>query len=253
MDPGGRRRIVILPTYNEAPTLPRLLPRLRRDAPEFEVLIVDDDSPDGTGQIADEAARDDDAITVMHRAGKQGLGSAYVDGFREALSRGADEIFEMDADLSHNPIYLPAISACLADADLAIGSRYRDGVRVNNWPFRRLLLSKAANYYATLASGIPPGEVMDATSGFRGYRREALLGIGLNSVRSNGYAFQVEMVFRCYRRGLRIKEVPIVFEEHYLSESKLSAEIVWEAVWRIPSLRLLVRNHRPGPGASEGG
>ena len=240
------RRIVVVPTYNEAPALPLLLPIVRQAAPEFEILIVDDNSPDGTGRIADEAGRSDPAISVLHRPGKAGLGAAYIAGFREALSRGADEIYEMDADLSHNPLYLPALAAGLENADLALGSRYVDGVRVNNWPFQRLLLSKSANLFAAISTGIGPNLVTDATSGFRGYRRETLQAIGLDAIRSDHYAFQVEMVYRCYRLGLRIREVPIVFEEHHLSESKLSGQVIWEAMWKIPLLPLIVRSERNG-------
>jgi len=239
------RRIVVVPTYNEAPALPLLLPLTRRAAPEFEILIVDDNSPDGTGRIAEDAARADPAVSVLHRPGKMGLGAAYIAGFREALARGAEEVFEMDADLSHNPIYLPALAAGLGEADLVIGSRYVDGVRVNNWPFRRLLLSKAANLFAAVSTGIGPSLVSDVTSGFRGYRREALTAVGLDSVRSDHYAFQVEMVYRCHRLGMRIQEVPIVFEEHHLSESKLSKQVIWEAMWKIPLLPLIVAWERP--------
>ena len=246
------RRVVVVPTYNEATSLPLLLEAVRRQAPGFELLIVDDNSPDGTGAVADEASRADPAVSVIHRPSKAGLGSAYVAGFHEAMERGADEIFEMDADLSHNPMYLPGLSEALAEADVSIGSRYRDGVRVNNWPFRRLLLSKAANFYAVVATGLPFDLVTDVTSGFRGYRREALRQVGLGSIRSSGYAFQVEMVFRCYRAGLHIREVPIVFEEHSLSSSKMSGDVILEAVWKIPLLRFLVPPIRGAGGPGDG-
>jgi dolichol-phosphate mannosyltransferase len=184
-----------------------------------------------------------------------GLGSAYLDGFRHALERGAPAVFEMDADHSHNPKYLPMLHHCLeGEADVAIGSRYVHGVRVENWPFRRLILSRFANIYANLATGMPDSVVSDATSGFRGYRREVLESMDLSRVNSTGYCFQIEMVYRAWRLGFRIKEIPITFEEHYLTSSKISRRIVWEAVWRTPLLRLS-RNHgrrRPAPASETG-
>jgi dolichol-phosphate mannosyltransferase len=229
---------IVIPTYDEADALPELLERVLA-LPEFEVLVVDDNSPDGTGKLADGFAAREPRVSVLHRPGKLGLGSAYRDGFARALRQGADVVFEMDADHSHNPKYLPALLEPLrSQADVTIGSRYVHGVRVENWPFRRLLLSRFANMYVSLAAGIPASVVSDATSGFRGYRREVLEAIRLDRVRSNGYSFQVEMAYRAWRLGFRVCEVPICFEEHYLTSSKMSKAIIWEAIWRTPLLRV---------------
>jgi dolichol-phosphate mannosyltransferase len=234
---------VVIPTYNEAVALPPLLDRILTHRPEFDVLIVDDNSPDGTGRLADDYAARHGVVDVLHRPGKMGLGSAYLDGFRHALERGAPSVIEMDADHSHNPRYLPLLLDSLEnEADVAIGSRYVHGVRVENWPFRRLMLSRFANFYANIATGMPKSVVTDATSGYRGYRREVLESMDLSRVKSTGYCFQIEMVYRAWRLGFRIQEVPITFEEHYLTSSKISRRIVLEAIWRTPLLRLS-RNH----------
>jgi len=239
----------VIPTYNEAAALPSLLARLLEIRPEFEVLVVDDASPDGTGRIAGEmSAASGGRIRVLNRPGKLGLGSAYRDGFRRAMEEGADLVFEMDADHSHNPKYLPAMRQRLeTDLDVAVASRYIHGVRVENWPFRRLLLSRFANYYVNLATGMRASVVSDATSGYRGYRREVLEAIGLHRVRSNGYSFQVEMAYRAWRLGYRVGEVPITFEEHYLTSSKITKGIIWEAIWRIPLLRLTASRRAAAP------
>ena len=241
------KAVVVIPTYNEAPALPALLERVLGVVPAVDVLVVDDGSPDGTGEIADQIARRAAGrVEVLHRPGKLGLGTAYRDGFRQALAGGASVLVEMDADHSHNPKYLPAlIEALNAGADLAIGSRYVHGVRVENWPFRRLLLSRFANYYVNKASGLPVEVVSDATSGFRAYRRELLEAISLETVSSNGYFFQIEMAYRAWRLGFRVVEVPIMFEEHYLTSSKISRAIVWEAIWRTPALRIHAPRTRP--------
>ena len=234
--------VIVIPTYDEAAALPSLLDRLLALDPAFDVLVVDDGSPDGTGEIADEFSRTTPRISVLHRAGKMGLGTAYRDGFRLAIARGAEIVIEMDADHSHNPKFLPALLRALDEgADVAIGSRYVDGVRVENWPFRRLLLSRFANFYVNHASGLPTSVVTDATSGFRAYRARVLEAIGLDAVSSNGYFFQIEMAYRAWRLGFTVREVPITFEEHYLTSSKISGAIVWEAVWRTPLLRLAPR------------
>jgi dolichol-phosphate mannosyltransferase len=234
--------VIVIPTYDEAAALPSLLDRVLAVTPEFDVVVVDDASPDGTGEIAAEFARRTPRVSVLHRAGKMGLGTAYRDGFRHAIARGAQVLIEMDADHSHNPKYLPALVRALDEgADVAIGSRYLDGVRVENWPFRRLLLSRFANYYVNRASGLPTSVVTDATSGFRAYKRPVLETIGLDAVSSNGYFFQIEMAYRAWRLGFVVREVPITFEEHYLTSSKISGAIVWEAVWRTPLLRLAPR------------
>jgi glycosyltransferase involved in cell wall biosynthesis len=232
------RPVVVIPTYNEAAALPELLDRILAHRPEFDLLVVDDASPDGSGKIADDYARRSGVVHVLHRPEKRGLGSAYCDGFRWALTHGAPFVFEMDADHSHNPKYLPLLLHCLEEeADVAIGSRYVDGVRVENWPFRRLMLSRFANLYVNLVTGMPTTMISDATSGFRGYRREVLETIDLTRVRSNGYSFQIEMAYRAWRLGFRVREVPITFEEHYLTSSKISRRIVAEAIWRTPLLR----------------
>lgn len=237
--------VIVVPTYNEAAALPALLDRVLGLADGFHVLVVDDASPDGTGRLADGYALRDSRVQVLHRKGKLGLGSAYRDGFRRGLEDGAGYVFEMDADHSHNPKYLPSLLHRLrTDADLAIGSRYVHGVRVENWPFRRLLLSRFANAYVNAAAGIPSRVVTDATSGFRGYRREVLETIDLDAVRSNGYSFQIEMAYRAWRLGFRLCEVPITFEEHYLTSSKMSRAIIWEAIWRTPMLRLTAPRRR---------
>jgi dolichol-phosphate mannosyltransferase len=239
------KAVIVIPTYDEAQTLPRILEAVLALDDRFHVLVVDDASPDGTGKIADDYAARSSRVGVLHRPGKLGMGSAYCDGFERVLAEGADLIIEMDADLSHNPKFLPALHERLSrDADVAIGSRYVDGVRVDNWPFRRLLLSRFANAYVNLVTGLPMEVVCDATSGFRGYRREVLDAIGLGNVRSNGYSFQVEMTVRAWRLGFRIREIPITFEEHYLSSSKLSRSVVWEAMWRTPLLRFSVPRRR---------
>ena len=236
--------VIVIPTYDEAAALPTLLERVLAVDPPCDVLIVDDASPDGTGAIADEYARRNPRVKVLHRTGKLGLGTAYRDGFRKALAEGATIVLEMDADHSHNPRHLPALLASVRNgADVAIGSRYANGVRVENWPFRRLMLSRFANYYVNRATGLPSEVVSDATSGFRAYRREVLDTIGLDGLDSNGYFFQIEMAFRAWRLGFRVEEVPITFEEHYLTSSKISKRIIWEAIWRTPFLRLV----RPGP------
>jgi glycosyltransferase involved in cell wall biosynthesis len=248
------RSAVVIPTYNEAVALPTLLDRLLQWAPTFHILIVDDNSPDGTGRIADDYAAASDTVSVLHRPGKMGLGSAYRHGFQHALDAGYEAIFEMDADHSHNPRHLPALLDCLEnDADVAIGSRYVNGVRVDNWPFRRLLLSRFANIYVNYASGLPASLVSDATSGYRGYHRKVLEAIGLEQVRSNGYSFQIEMAYRAWRLGFRVKEVPITFEEHYLTSSKISRNIILEAIWRTPLLRFTApKSRQPRPEAHRG-
>lgn len=233
------RSIVVIPTYDEAAALASILDRTLELAPGFDVFVVDDASPDGSGEIAEGYARRTPRVRVMHRPGKLGLGSAYRDGFRACLDAGYEAIFEMDADHSHNPKYLgPMRERLAAGLDVVIGSRYRDGVRVENWPFRRLLLSRFANFYVNWTTGLPIRLVSDATSGFRGYRREVLLALDLSTVRSNGYSFQIEMAYRAWRLGFRVGEMGITFEEHYLTSSKISRAIIWEAMWRTPLLRL---------------
>ncbi|GIH72851.1 polyprenol monophosphomannose synthase [Sphaerimonospora thailandensis] len=228
--PGGRV-LVIVPTYNERENLPVITRRLREALPDADLLVADDNSPDGTGEIADELAGRDDHIHVLHRPGKQGLGAAYIAGFRWGLERGYDILCEIDADGSHQPEELPQLVDSVGrGADLAIGSRWVPGGKVVNWPLRRELLSRGANIYVRLMLGIP---VRDATAGFRAYRASTLRKIGLDDVESQGYCFQVDLTLRTVRHGLRVTEVPIRFVERTVGASKMSGDIMKEALWRI--------------------
>lgn len=232
----AERALVIIPTYNEAQNLRQLLPQVLAQDPRIEVLVVDDNSPDGTGAIVDELVRDEPRLHVMHRPRKQGLGTAYRTGFRWALERGYAYVFEMDADFSHDPTHLPEFLSAVQDADLVLGSRYLEGrVTVVNWPMPRLLLSYFANIYARVVTGL---RVYDATGGFKCFRRQVLEAIDLDAVGSNGYAFQIEMSLRAARRGFRIKEIPIVFVDRTEGQSKMSRGIIWEAIWMVWRLRI---------------
>ena len=231
MTTDSERILVIIPTYNEADNLPRIVPAVLEQDVRIQVLVVDDASPDGTGQIADQMAAQDPRIRVLHRLGKEGLGRAYLAGFGYALENGFDIVFEMDADFSHPPHALPELIEKLSQADVVIGSRYVDGrVTVSNWPMTRLLISYFGSRYARVITGMP---VRDGTGGFNGWTREVLESIGLDRVRSNGYAFQIELKFRAYRAGFRLVESPILFTERDTGESKMSKAIVREAVWRV--------------------
>jgi dolichol-phosphate mannosyltransferase len=233
----GPRGLVIIPTYNERENLPRLLPLVLEQDPRLEVLVIDDGSPDGTGAVADSLAAADSRIHVLHRAGKLGLGTAYLAGFRWGLEREYAWLFEMDADFSHDPGHLPRFLEALTEYDVVLGSRYLDGrVTVVNWPITRLLLSYFANVYARVVTGLP---LFDATGGFKAFRREVLQAIALDKVESEGYAFQIEMSMRAWKRGFRIGEIPIVFVDRTTGESKMSKRIIREAVWRVWKLRLL--------------
>jgi dolichol-phosphate mannosyltransferase len=236
------RILVIIPTYNEADNLRRLLPQVLEQDPAIEVLVVDDASPDGTGRLADELSAGEPRIHVMHRAGKLGLASAYLDAFRWGLARGYDLLFEMDADFSHDPVHIPRFLEAVENADLVLGSRYLEGrVTVVNWPIGRLLLSYFANWYARLVTGLPVG---DATGGFKCFRARALASIPFDRVESSGYAFQIEMSFRAWRKGFRLREVPITFVDRDVGVSKMSRRIVYEAVWRVWRLRYLALTGR---------
>jgi dolichol-phosphate mannosyltransferase len=231
------RALVIVPTYNERENLPRIVPLILGQDPRIEVLIVDDGSPDGTGALADALAKTEPRVNVIHRAGKLGLGTAYVAGFRWGLERGYDYLFEMDADFSHDPSHLPTFLRSIEDYDVVLGSRYLHGrVTVVNWPIGRLLLSYFANVYARWVTGVP---VADLTGGFKCFRRHVLEAIPLERVESNGYAFQIEMSFRAWRKRFRIGEIPIMFVDRDIGESKMSKTIVREAVWRVWRLRWL--------------
>jgi dolichol-phosphate mannosyltransferase len=231
--------LVIIPTYNERENLEELLRRIFALERGIEVLIVDDNSPDGTGELADRMVAADPRVHVLHREGKLGLGSAYVTGFRYALERDYDVIFEMDADFSHSPDSLPEFLKEIETADLVLGSRYLHGVTVVNWPLTRLILSYAANVYSRVITGM---NIKDATGGFKCFRRQVLESIDWSRVKSDGYGFQIEINFKAYRKGFRIKEIPILFVDRRAGESKMSRKIVWEAafmVWRLRVLDLL--------------
>ncbi len=226
---------VVIPTYNERDNLRPLTERILSQHQSLRILIVDDNSPDGTGQLADELAREDSRIQVLHRPGKLGLGSAYREGFRRALDLGANYLIEMDADFSHDPAVLPLFLEKIAEYDLVIGSRYINGISVVNWPLRRLMLSYGANVYTRLITGLT---IMDCTSGFKCFRRSLLERIDLDRITSDGYSFQIEMHFRCAELGARICELPIIFIDRRVGQSKMSKRIVREAVLMVWKLKL---------------
>jgi len=224
------RIVVIVPTYNERENLPLITARLRAAVPEAHLLVADDNSPDGTGAIADDLAAADDHVHVMHRAGKAGLGSAYLAGFDWALEHGYDVVVEMDADGSHQPEQLPLMLDALRDADLVLGSRWVPGGSVVNWPKSRELLSRGGSLYTRMMLGVP---MRDATGGYRAFRADTLRKIDLTGVESAGYCFQVELGWRAVKAGMRVREVPIEFVERELGDSKMSQKIVVEALWRV--------------------
>jgi dolichol-phosphate mannosyltransferase len=237
-----QRALVIIPTFNESENLPRLVPSVLSRDERLEILVVDDNSPDGTGRLAEEIAAAEPRVHVIHRAGKLGLGTAYIAGFKWGIERKYDILFEMDADFSHDPAHLPQFLEAVQDYDLVLGSRYLHGrVTVVNWPMGRLLLSYFANSYARWVTGLP---IADATGGFKCFRRQVLESIELDRVESNGYAFQIEMSFRAWKKGFRLGEIPIMFVDRDLGESKMSKKIVREAVWRVWRLRFLAATGR---------
>jgi dolichol-phosphate mannosyltransferase len=235
-------KLIIVPTYNERENIGELIRRLLELSCGVDVLVVDDGSPDGTAEAVEACRAQSPRVHLIRRAGKLGLGSAYRDGFRFALDHGAEYIFEMDADFSHDPAAIPRFIEAAQDADLVLGSRYLDGkVTVVNWPLARLFLSYTANLYTRLVTGLP---VHDATGGFKCFRRRALEAIRLDRVASDGYAFQIEMSFKCWKRGFRIREIPIVFVDRRAGVSKMNRRIIWEAaglVWRLRFLSLMGR------------
>ncbi len=235
------RVLVVVPTYNESESMPGVVARVRAAVPEAGVLVVDDDSPDGTGKLADAMAADDAALAVLHRPGKAGLGTAYVAGFGWGLERGYGVLVEMDADGSHAPEQLPRLLDALTGADLVLGSRYVPGGSVVDWPMRRELLSRGGNTYTRLALGLP---LRDVTGGYRAFRAAALEALDLGSVASQGYCFQVDLVCRAVRAGLRVVEVPITFVERELGTSKMDGRIVREALLRITGWGLAARRAR---------
>jgi dolichol-phosphate mannosyltransferase len=230
-----QRGIVVVPTYNEAENLPLLVPRVLEQDARLEILVVDDDSPDATGKLADELAESTGRVQVLHRPEKQGLGPAYRAGFHRALELGADFVIQMDADFSHPPEALGSMLAGIEHHDVVVGSRYVKGITVVNWPIERILLSYYGNWYARKVTGLP---VTDTTAGFRCIRRDMLEKMGFERIRSNGYAFQIEMSYRLVMHGARIKEIPFFFLDRTRGVSKLSWKIGLEALWVASRLRL---------------
>jgi dolichol-phosphate mannosyltransferase len=241
---------VIVPTYNErenlAPLVAAVRSELDRLGADHTVLVVDDSSPDGTGAVADQLAGDDPRVAVLHRPQKRGLGPAYIAGFQRALEAGAQLIVEMDADFSHDPSYLPRMLEAAGRADLVLGSRYVEGGGILNWGRGRRIVSRGGSWYARTFLGVP---VSDLTGGFKCFRRDVLEAIDLDQVRSHGYAFQVELTYRALRMGFRVEEVPIVFTERRVGQSKMTRQIVLEAAWMVPMLRLSRTAESPGAAA----
>jgi dolichol-phosphate mannosyltransferase len=235
-DAQGRRfgplgtALVIIPTYNEAENIKAIVGRVRAAVPEAHVLVADDNSPDGTGKLADELAVGDDQVHVLHRKGKEGLGAAYLAGFRWGLDRGYGVLIEMDADGSHQPEELPRLLTALKGADLVLGSRWVPGGRVVNWPKSREFISRGGSLYSRVLLDVP---IRDVTGGYRAFRRETLEGLGLDEVASQGYCFQVDLARRAIKAGYHVVEVPITFVERELGDSKMSRDILVEALWRV--------------------
>ena len=230
------KALVVIPTYNEAENVRRIVPQVLAQDPELHVLVVDDNSPDGTGDIVDSMRNEEPRLHVLHREGKSGLGSAYIAGFHWALAEtDASYVFEMDADFSHDPASIPEFLEAIREADLVVGSRYLHGITVVNWPLSRLILSVGANIYASIVTGLP---LKDCTGGFKCFRRETLQQLPLDRVKSDGYSFQIELNWHAHRKGLRIAEIPIVFTDRAVGVSKMSKKIIWEAVWMVWRLRL---------------
>jgi dolichol-phosphate mannosyltransferase len=230
------KALVIVPTYNEQENIEQIVEEILRQDPRLCILVVDDNSPDGTGRTADRIAQQNRKVSVLHRSGKMGLGQAYVAGFKFALQKGYDYVFEMDADFSHDPGYLPDFLKAVERADLVLGSRYKSGVNVVNWPMSRLLLSYFANVYSRWVTGLP---VRDSTGGFKCYRRVVLEKLKLDEIKSEGYSFQIETSFRAWKMGFKIVEIPIVFVDRKQGHSKMSKKIVREAIWMVWKLRIL--------------
>jgi len=229
------KTLIIIPTYNELENLPRLLPEVLSKEEGIHILIVDDNSPDGTAAFVEDQMTTNNRIHLIKRPSKQGLGTAYIAGFKFALKNGYDFVFEMDADFSHDPKEIPRFLDEIKNSDVVLGSRYINGVNVINWPMRRLLLSSFANFYTRSITGMP---VHDATGGFKCFRREVLEAIDLDKVKSNGYAFQIEMSFKTWKKGFKIKEIPIIFVDRVKGKSKMSKKIVREAVTMVWKLRI---------------
>jgi len=229
------KSLVIIPTYNELENVPKLIPAVLSQDDSIDILIVDDASPDGTGKFIEEEMKKNQRLHLIKREKKMGLGTAYIAGFKYALDKGYDFVFEMDADFSHDPNEIKNFLIEINDCDLVLGSRYIHGIRVLNWPMRRLLLSFFASVYTRVITGMP---IRDATGGFKCFRRKVLESINLDKVKSNGYSFQIEMTFKAYKKGFKIKEIPIVFIDRIKGKSKMSKKIVREAVVMVWKLRL---------------
>jgi len=230
------KALVIVPTLNEADNIEELVPRVLEQDPGIEMLVVDDNSADGTGQMVDELIKSNPRLHILHRPRKMGLGTAYVAGFRFALERDYDFVFEMDADFSHDPDSIPAFLEAIEDADLVVGSRYLNGVTVVNWPLTRLILSYCANLYTRIITWMP---LKDATGGFKCFRLSTLRRLDLSRVNSDGYGFQIEMNFKVWRKGMTVREIPILFVDRRVGVSKMNRTIVWEAMWLVWKLRFL--------------
>ncbi len=236
MPPEVARVLIVMPTYNEHDNVPVIVPKVLGQASGIDVLVVDDNSPDGTGKVADELAAADGRVHVLHRPGKLGLGTAYIAGFKWALERDYEYVFEMDSDFSHDPRHIPEFLESAQEHDLVLGSRYLKGVTVINWPMSRLMLSYFANRYSRFVTGLP---FTDTTGGFKCYRRAVLEGIDLDAIHSEGYSFQIETTFRAWRKGFKVGEISIIFTDRVEGSSKMSGKIVREAVWRVWKLRLM--------------
>lgn len=226
--------LIIIPTYNEQENVRAIAAAVFQACPDLHILFVDDNSPDGTGNIVNEMARADSRIHTLHQEDKRGLGRAYLSGFQWALERDYTHIFEMDADFSHNPAEIPEFLAAARNADLVLGSRYLDGIRIINWPLSRLILSQGAGTYVRLVTGMP---FSDPTGGYKCFRREVLKAIDLERIKSNGYSFQIEMTYMAWKLGFRILEVPIIFEDRRSGHSKMNTAIIREALWMVMKLR----------------
>ncbi len=231
-----KKAVVVVPTYNEALNVERLAREIHRHVPEISILFVDDNSPDGTADVIKKMQQNNERILLLEREKKEGLGRAYIAGFRLALEKGFEYIFEMDADFSHDPKELPNFLKEMQQYDLVIGSRYIKGVNVINWPLRRLLLSYFANVYTRVITGVP---IQDCTGGYKCFRKEVLEAIDFDRIKSNGYAFQIELNVKAWKKGFKIKEIPIIFIDRVYGESKLSRRIMWEAVFLVWKLRFL--------------
>lgn len=229
------KALIVIPTYNERHNIGRIIPEILKQDPRIDVLVVDDSSPDGTGAVVTQMMEKESRIHLIEREGKQGLGTAYLAGFQWALAEtDAEYIFEMDADFSHDPAAIPSFLETIQHCDLVIGSRYVNGITVMNWPLSRLFLSVFANYYAAAVTGLP---LKDCTGGFKCFRRRTLQSLPLSRVHSDGYGFQIELNYHAWRRGFQIREIPIVFTDRVVGESKMSRRIIWEAAWVVWRLR----------------